>query len=231
MTTTPRLGAPELVSAQATPEATVNEQIRYVEQGASYFIVKDKDLTSAPGSPSDGDAYIVATGATGTWSGKDGLIAFRMSTGWLYITPIEGTLVYAQDENARYIYSGTAWGADSTGAVALDYILGPFFTSTPTASEVLLLNVAGRAFTLAANLSGALQSYVGTNPTASFALDVQKNGATIATITVSTSGVVTATTTGGTSKSIAAGDIIKVAAPASADATAANMAFTIIGAR
>lgn len=128
MTTTPRLGAPELVSAQATPEATVNEQIRYVEQGASYFIVKDKDLTAAPGSPADGDAYIVATGATGTWSGKDGKIAFRMSTGWLYVTPIEGTLAYVQDENTRYAYNGSAWAADTTGG-------GTFTAASPT--EVL----------------------------------------------------------------------------------------------
>jgi hypothetical protein len=126
MTTTPRLGAPELVSSQATPETTVNEQIRYVEQGASYFIVKDKDLTAAPGSPSDGDAYIVAAGATGTWSGKDGKIAFRMSTGWLYITPIEGMLAYAQDENARYVFNGSAWATDATG-------------SAPTPTESLII--------------------------------------------------------------------------------------------
>lgn len=115
MTTTPRLGAPELVSAQATPETTVNEQIRYVEQGASYFIIKDKDLTSPPGSPVDGDAYIVAATATGAWAGKETKIAFRMSTGWLYVTPIEGTLAYAQDEDTRYIFNGSAWAADSSG--------------------------------------------------------------------------------------------------------------------
>lgn len=111
--TTPKLGAPELVEGQAAPETTVNEQIRWVEQGANTFIVKDKDLTTAPGSPSDGDAYIVAAGATGTWSGKDGKIAFRMSTGWLYITAIEGTRAYAQDEDKWYLYDGSAWASEA----------------------------------------------------------------------------------------------------------------------
>lgn len=111
------------------------------------------------------------------------------------------------------------------------YILGLFFTTTPTVSETLMVHVAGTAFTIPADFTAALQSDVGTNPTASFALDVQQNGASIGTITVSDAGVVSATTTSGTSKPIAAGDVIKIVAPGSADATAANMAFTIIGVR
>lgn len=109
MTTTPRLGAPELVSGQATPETTVNEQIRYVEQGASRFIVKDKDLATPPGSPADGDCYIVAASPTGAWTGKAGKLAFYESTAWVFITPIEGTKAYAQDEDSDYTYNGSAW--------------------------------------------------------------------------------------------------------------------------
>jgi hypothetical protein len=111
------------------------------------------------------------------------------------------------------------------------YILSFFFTTTPAASEVLFIHVAGAPFAIPANFSGALQSAVGTNPTASFALDVQKNGASIGTITVSTGGIVTATTTSGTSKSIAVGDVLKIVAPGTADATAASMAFSMIGTR
>lgn len=109
---TPKLGAPELTASQAIPETTVNEQVRWLEQGCNYFIVKDKDLATPPGSPSDGDAYIVAATATGAWAGKEKKIAFRMSTTWLFITPINGTLAYAQDESARYIYNGTSWVAN-----------------------------------------------------------------------------------------------------------------------
>lgn len=109
MTTTPRLGAPELVSGQATPETTVNEQIRYVEQGASYFIVKDKDLATPPGSPADGDAYIIASSPTGAWSGKADKIAFYVSTAWDFITAIEGTKAYVQDEDSVYTFGGSSW--------------------------------------------------------------------------------------------------------------------------
>jgi hypothetical protein len=109
MSNTPRLGAPELTAGQAVPETTVNEQLRYAEQGAGYFIVKDKDLTSPPGSPADADAYIVGPSATGAWSGHDDDIAFYMNTGWLFVTPIEGMRADVNDEDASYRYSGAAW--------------------------------------------------------------------------------------------------------------------------
>jgi hypothetical protein len=112
------------------------------------------------------------------------------------------------------------------------YIFSVAIIAVATAAEVVGLHVAGKAFTIPANFgSGALLSYVGTNPTATYAIDVQQNGTTIGTISVSTSGVVTATTTSGAAKSIAAADVLKFVAPGTADATGANMAFTIIGAR
>ena len=137
----------------------------------------------------------------------------------------------AQDAIGAMVDSSLAYDDATPLLKVAQYMWGFFFTSVPTAAEVLALHVAGVAFTIPGNFSGAMQSSVGTNPTASFALDVQKNGATIGTITVGTGGSVTATTTSGTAKSIAAGDVLKIVAPGTADATAANMAFTLIGAR
>jgi hypothetical protein len=123
MTTTPR-GAPELVSAQATPETTVNEQIRRTEAGACHFPIVDKDLTAPPGSCADGANYIIAATATGLWAGKEKQIATAVganaASGWYYHTPIEGFTAYAQDENARYLYDGSAWGVDTSGGSYTD---------------------------------------------------------------------------------------------------------------
>lgn len=103
-----------------------------------------------------------------------------------------------------------------------------FFTTAPTSSEVLGIYIAADDFTIAANMSGS-QVSVGTNPAATFAIDVQKNGSTIATISISTAGAATLTTTSGTSKSIAAGDILKFVGPSPADATIANVAVNVKG--
>jgi hypothetical protein len=195
MSNTPRIGAPELVLSQATPETTVNEQVRYTEQGAGAFIVKDKDLATPPGSPADGDAYIVAGSPTGAWSGQATKVAFYLSSAWAFVTPIEGTRAYVQDEDVDYRFDGAAWASlgsgvaytDAMARTAVGYNIAPFFTSTPTASEVLCLHVAAESFTIPANFATPTSiGNCGTNPTASFAIDVQRNGVSIGTITIGT---------------------------------------------
>jgi hypothetical protein len=112
--TTPRLGAPELVSGQATPETTVNEQIRYMESGAGHFIFKDRDLSTPPGSPADGDCYLVKATGTGAWAGHDGAIAFRLNTAWVFITACEGFTAWVNDEDVLIGYDGAAWNVLSS---------------------------------------------------------------------------------------------------------------------
>lgn len=77
--------------------------------------VLDKDLTSPPGSPANGDAYIVAASPTGAWSGQAGKIArwtTRLSpAAWEFFTPREGWRVDVQDEDIAYRYTGSAWAA------------------------------------------------------------------------------------------------------------------------
>lgn len=109
--TTPRLGAPELTSGQAVPETTVNEQIRYIEAGAGHFIFKSRVVATPPGSPADGDCYLVAASPTGVWTGKAGNIAFYVSTAWEFITAIEGFTAWVNDENVFIGYDGAAWNA------------------------------------------------------------------------------------------------------------------------
>lgn len=109
MTTTPRIGAPELEASQAIPETTVNEQVRFLEQGAAHFIFKDRDLAAPPGSPADGDCYLVASAATGDWAGHDDEIAFRLSTAWNFIVPVEGFTAWVNDEDQFIVYDGASW--------------------------------------------------------------------------------------------------------------------------
>lgn len=132
---TPRLGAPELVSAQATPETTVNEQIRYVEQGAGHFIFKDRDLATPPGSPADGDCYLVAGSPTGAWTGQAGKIAFYLSTAWVFVTVKEGFRAYVNDEDIEIVYNGSAWASPAFGS-ALLAVASDVWAGTSTAKAV-----------------------------------------------------------------------------------------------
>lgn len=126
--TTPRLGAPELTEGQAVPETTVNEQIRYMEAGSTKFIFIDRDLATPPGSPADGDCYLVAASPTGAWSGQAGKIAFRVNTAWAFITPIEGFTAWVNDENAYVGYDGAVWNTISAAAGAFLPLTGGTLT-------------------------------------------------------------------------------------------------------
>ena len=108
--TTPRLGAPELILNQAAPETTVNEIAFYFDaSGGGGYLFLDRDLTAPPGSPVHGDTYLVATGATGAWSGEDGNIARFFNTAWIFITPQEGSVARVADENIWIGFEDPSW--------------------------------------------------------------------------------------------------------------------------
>ena len=74
--------------------------------------VKDKDLTTPPGSPAAGDRYLVAASPTGAWAGWANRIAVYIAGAWTSYVPKKGWTVYVEDEGFFYIYSGTAWAVE-----------------------------------------------------------------------------------------------------------------------
>lgn len=70
-------------------------------------------INTPPGSPSDGDRYLVDSSPTGDWAGFSGYIA-EWSTeldpdSWYFTSPVEGYMVYVQDINYFYVYNGSSW--------------------------------------------------------------------------------------------------------------------------
>lgn len=64
--------------------------------------VLDVTRTAPPSSPSIGDAHIVASAATGDWSGHDGEVAVRTARGWEFVTYAIGRLIYDEGGDAYY---------------------------------------------------------------------------------------------------------------------------------
>lgn len=75
--------------------------------------VKSVTTTAPPGSPANGDAYIVPAGATGAWTSQTNKIAvWQARTGvaaWQFYSPKSGWQVYNQADSGDYVYNGTAW--------------------------------------------------------------------------------------------------------------------------
>jgi len=108
MSDTPRHALPLLEAAQAQKHVTHNEALIQLDALASLYVL-DRDLAAPPGSPSDGDTYLVAASATGDWAGEDGKIAYLVDGAWRFYPPFSGARAYIDDENLLLIYDSGAW--------------------------------------------------------------------------------------------------------------------------
>ena len=66
--------------------------------------------TNLPGSPSNGDIYIVPVGQA-----NENQIAARDNGAWVYYAPNEGFLIHVNDDDEYVKWTGSAWEVLSTG--------------------------------------------------------------------------------------------------------------------
>jgi hypothetical protein len=133
-------------------------------------------------------------------------------------------VVYCDGTDVIAISIGNA-GGDDIGP----YDVGVYFPGTPGAGATLLQLIAPRAFKLPAGLTGS-QGYAGTAPTAQADLDIRKNGASIGTVTFAAAAS-TASFSFASEVAFVAGDRLAVLAPASQDASLADISITFKGTR
>lgn len=114
----------------------------------------------------------------------------------------------------------------SGGASAYRY--GGFAAGAILASEVLMDHVATDAHVLSDDFVGSAFS-VGTAPAAAWVGSVRINGVEVGTLSVATTGVITAATAGAAAN-VAVGDVVSLIGPAVADETIARLRWTFKGA-
>lgn len=105
---TPNLGLPFLVAAQAQKHVTHNEALRVLD-ALVHLAVIDRDATTPPGSPEEGDRYIVAAGGIGAWEGHDLEIAASQDGAWAFFAPLAGWRSWIGDEGVLAVWDGSAW--------------------------------------------------------------------------------------------------------------------------
>ena len=103
-----------------------------------------------------------------------------------------------------------------------------FVAGKPTAGEEVARLAVSDAFTLPAGLTGSRGS-AGVAATASAVFSLKKNGTEFGTATFAAAGT-TATFAAASATSFAAGDVLTIVAPATADSTLADIALTLDGA-
>lgn len=66
-------------------------------------------IADPPGSPTNGQRYIIIATASGAWAGKETQIAQYVTNAWQYTVATEGMCAYVDDEDLLYIFNGTSW--------------------------------------------------------------------------------------------------------------------------
>jgi len=114
--------------------------------------VTNRTTTAPPGSPSDGDMYIVAATATGAWASHEGELAIWLadSSEWYFVPVKTGFIIYDEGNNDYYYWSPNSGGSwqrfiyEDFGGVTPTTI--PTFTGSvsnpPQDAEVEALRVA-----------------------------------------------------------------------------------------
>ena len=132
MTTTSDIGLPLVAQQQAQPEVTHNEALIMLSALMKGVVTIQN---APPGSPAEGDSYIVGTSPTGAWSGRANTITIYTTGGWRFVpdrnsagTIItmgarhEGMRIWRQSDDALYVWDGSAWNPFATAAqLPLDY--------------------------------------------------------------------------------------------------------------
>ena len=142
-------------------------------------------------------------------------------TGWVLVNSGLGTIVVGTTDL-------TFAKITSSVTPTVPYDVATFCSGKPGASEKVLSLKAVTAFTIPTNFTGSV-AIATTAATASTVFSVKKNGTQVTTITFAAAGTTGTIGAVGSATSITVGDVLTIEAPATGDATLADIMFTIKG--
>jgi hypothetical protein len=115
----PNLKLPYLDQNQNQKTVTHNAALRMLD-ALVQLQVQSSALAAPPASPGDGQCWIVASGGSGAWQGKDLNVAAWQDGAWMFYAPTIGMLAYNDATASPILWTGSAWapfGGGSGGAV------------------------------------------------------------------------------------------------------------------
>jgi len=110
MDQTARFALPFLAPGQAQKEWFHNEALQRIDM-LLCPVVEGAAVAVPPANPLPGQCFIIATGATGAWAGRDGALAAYTDGGWRFVAPIEGACVIDRVSGQSIVRRGGAWEA------------------------------------------------------------------------------------------------------------------------
>ena len=107
MANEPITGLPYQDANTLQTDVLQNEQLNYFAAWSN-AVVQTVGDNSPPGSPTDGQRYVIGTSPSGAWSGKAKYLAVYRG-GWQFYAPYSGARVTNLGDSKIYTYSASAW--------------------------------------------------------------------------------------------------------------------------
>lgn len=114
--TTPRLGLPYIQVQQAQKEVAHSEGLVRLD-ALVQPVAQQIGLNTPPGSPAEGQLWVVGLSPTGAWAGQANRIAQRIGGAWRFYVPTSGWRVWDLATQQEWAWDGAAWSP--TGATVL----------------------------------------------------------------------------------------------------------------
>lgn len=201
--------------------------------GTHDVVFKDLVTSSASNQFSLGGADVTLTAKKTLLFFYDGTLSKWMLIGGTGSGSGATAFTGLSDVPASYSGNALKFLRANSGETALEFFEVPYTIPTavlgvPTNSQLCQYFVAVEAFRIVASATGS-QAKAGVASTGTVSFALLKNGSGFGTVTFTASG--TGTFTVGSDTDFAAGDILTITAPASADATLANIGISLKGKR
>ncbi len=124
MSASPNLKLPYLDQNQNQKTVTHNAALRMLD-ALVQLQIQSSALAAPPASPGDGQCWIVASGGSGAWQGKDLNVAAWQDGAWMFYAPTTGTLAYNDATASPILWTGSAWAPLATaGGGAVTSVAG-----------------------------------------------------------------------------------------------------------
>lgn len=133
----PNLSLPYLAPAQAQKHVTHNEALGLLD-AVVQLAVQSRNETDPPADPAPGARYIVPPGATGAWSGQEGMLALWDGSAWRLLAPAPGWRARLLDEGGEVVWQDDAWQVPVTPLLGVNAAADPVNRLAVAASATLL---------------------------------------------------------------------------------------------
>jgi hypothetical protein len=146
-TVTHRFALPLLQPGQAQKEMTHNEALVRLDLATQGAVVA-ADVDTPPASPEHGACWLVGAAPEGAWAGYPHALAGWTSSGWIFVEPREGMVLWLGPEQGIARFSGGAWRLGVLhGKVFVegDQVVGPRCPGVAEPSGGLTVDAEARA--------------------------------------------------------------------------------------